>query len=294
MEFWKNIKYKTKGCDLNEECSVGNGPPRISLYIVLGRQCNTACRFCTFRGKSYTFDYAKFTEVIQGILKGGQLGKVQFTGGEPGLYIDILRKCLAIIRRLSPNSFVSVNTNGTYLAELANVPLDNIALSRHAIKWEDNAKIMGVTNAPPATDDEIIEVAEALPNLLHLSCNLIKGYVDSPEKIKEYLDFAAGVRVYDVGFVSLMPVNKYCIDNFVDFKAIDTEKSGLFTNLNWSLKNEANKEVCRCRNYLYFSEQWQQMVSAYSRFACEHKAIASYLVYENNELRQGFNGQLIY
>lgn len=294
MDFWKDIVYKTHGCSLNGEPGTVFTKPRISMYVVVGRECNTACKFCTFRGTSYNFDYNKFEEIVQGILQGGVLGKVQFTGGEPSLYLDTVDKCSRIIRKYSPDTFISVNTNGTHLRELAGLGVvDNIALSRHAVSWEDNAIIMGVTVDKVATDEEIKAVAIEYPNLLHISCNLIKGYVCDAESLREYLEFASRLGIYDVGFVSLMPVNAYCKEHFVDFKDIDMDSIPcLIQNLEWSQK-KGNCEVCRCRNYLYFAEN-QQIVALYSRFACEHKSVTSYVVYEDNHIKQGFNGSIIY
>jgi hypothetical protein len=46
---------------------------------------------------------------------------------------------------------------------------------------------------------------------------MIKGYVDSEEKIYDYLDKYSDLGVYDVGFVNLMKINEYCKERFVEF-----------------------------------------------------------------------------
>lgn len=43
-----------------------------------------------------------------------------------------------------------------------------------------------------------------------MSCNLINGHIDSQEKVKDYLEIAADLGVFDVGFIGLMPKNEYC------------------------------------------------------------------------------------
>lgn len=55
---------------------------------------------------------------------------------------------------------------------------------------------------------------------IHLTCNLIRGIVDSEKAVIAYLEKAKSLGVYDVGFVSLMKVNKFCEDNHVDFSDI--------------------------------------------------------------------------
>ena len=289
-----NIKCKEYCCSLNGQTPQKIEDAILSMYVVLTRQCNVRCKFCTFRGNVAPIDLACFETCVRQLRTKFDLGKIQFTGGEPTLELATLRKCLEIVKKYDSLCFTSINTNGKQLLNLIDMPnLDNVALSRHSVSIDEHFTIMQSTDV--ATDEDIRTFCERNSGKLHLSCNLIRGYVDSVEKIVEYLEYAANLGVDDVGFVSLMPVNNYCKEHFVDFSDLhnDIEKHNRFIN-NKTFEQYSNGRTgtvtCRCKNYLYRATNGR-IVAMYSRFVCQHKAEASYVVYENNELLQGFGGK---
>ena len=71
-------------------------------------------------------------------------------------------------------------------------------------------------------EDEII--AFIGKQKLHLSCNLMKDYIGTPEEVVRYLDWASKIGCLDIGFVSLMPANNYCKEQFVDFNDLKFEE----------------------------------------------------------------------
>jgi hypothetical protein len=110
---------------------------------------------------------------------------------------------------------------------------------------------------------------------------------------KNYLEFCDSVGVSDVGLVSLMKVNDYCKDRFIDFNDIKDninrqKKKNLFNNINWNRGND-----CRCANYLYISNR-ANVIKLYSRYYCNSKNVSSQLVYDINTFKDGFNGRIIY
>lgn len=287
----KEVNYKTKSCGLNGTAGVELTDYYINMYVVLTRNCNVSCKFCTFCKNGVGFDILKFEEIIKEVTKEFKLGKVSFTGGEPTLNIEDLKSALQILKRYAPYVFTSVNTNGTNLRELEDIlDLDNIALSRHSSLEEENRYLMGVSTKNILSDENILNFKEK--EKLHLSCNLVKNYVDNSSKIIEYLEFAASMGIDDVGFVSLMPVNDFSKEHFVDFKSIDFSMYPKVINNKSYSKLESGLEVCRCNNYLYTSKLGG-VVAFYSRYVVERDSPSDYLVYEDNKLKQGFNGTQI-
>jgi hypothetical protein len=125
---------------------------------------------------------------------------------------------------------------------------------------------------------------------VHLSCNIIKGYIDTKQKILRYLEYAASVGVYDVGFVGLMDVNEYATHHLVDFGKINLESPSLIRNKDWRMKGNA----CKCSNYLYIPKEGTKIVSIYYRHRCKHNVdMKSNVVFDGENLRHNFNGQLI-
>lgn len=277
----KDIKIRKKACLLNNEENY-NISNIIGLYVVADRKCNANCDFCEFRSGISNINLEKLKKTILKLKEKFNIPIIHITGGEPTLKIEKLKKIVDTIKSID-DTIISVNTNGINLNKLIDINIDNIALSRHAISNEDNFKIFGTNNI--ATDKDI----EKFPkNRLHLSCNLIKGYIDSEKKLIDYLNKYGNMGVYDFGFVSLMKINEYCKKNYVNDKIFNNFK------LVRHYKKIDNEELkCECRNYLYTTNQGK-LVSFYKRAVIQSNlSETSYLVYENNKLRNGFGGEYI-
>ena len=131
---------------------------------------------------------------------------------------------------------------------------------------------------------------------LHLSCNLIKGYVDNEEEIRKYLEYVSKLGICDIGLVSLMKINKYCEEHFVDFNKLDLERINNLKRTRWYC-NSLDKMSCscKCENYLYMAENYN-LLSVYHRQAIKLKGIeeiSNYLVLEDKKIMQGFNGAVL-
>lgn len=286
MELPKII-FTHKSCENENGNSIEITENSIDLYIVITRNCNVNCPFCTYhQNKEISpVDISKVQETLDELSKICILNTIHFTGGEPTLELDKIIEISTYAKKIFPSVITSVNTNGSFLSSLRGLQcLDNIALSRHHYDDEINREIFK-SNLPPTA-----EAIASFPNRekIHLSCNLIKGYIDNEQELEDYLEFSSHIDVNDIGIVSLMDNCKYSIDNFVDFEKFDLSK---IKNLQkcrcYCNKNENNIPLCRCENYLYLSKN-MHLISMYHRYAIKHNDIASYLVYENNQLTQGF------
>lgn len=288
-----NIWFREKTCRINGQDSIDINGLGTALYVVMTRKCNTECKFCEFHNNcEYSFNAEKFKSVFSWLNSFCNVHAVHFTGGEPTIELNKLKEVLKYIKSIDKNIKTSVNTNGTRLNDLAGIQeLDNIALSRHDISDNDNQEIFGNKGIVPTTK-EISEFADK--RKIHLSCNLIKGHIDTEDKIFNFLEFASNIDINDIGFVSLMGVNKYCSDNFVDFESIEPRNNERLTKTRCisNISEVTHEECCRCANYLYRSHD-NKIISAYNRFVVKSSEVSDYLVYENDELKQGFSGQPI-
>lgn len=293
----------------------------IQLYIVFGYECNADCDFCVYHTKHGAKDFESKGKVegntlnisqLEAMLKDIQTGgfyiqTVHLTGGEPTLNFENFTEVLKLIRRYLGNLVtISVNTNGIHLKELGKSVeqklLDNIALSRHGLTDKENQEIFKTTEIP--SNDDIKQFVDMYGQVVHLSCNLVKGYVDTADRIVGYLEMAGKLGVNDVGIVQLMNKNSYCNERYVEYKDISTdlERLGLVRTRQHVKRDNPLKTdkhgkkcgniICACENYLYTTKEYK-MVQMYHRFAIQSDSIESYLVYYSGELKQGFSGSII-
>lgn len=284
--FGTTINLRSEYCTKDNSCDVWEvTEPYVNIYVRLQNNCNAACKFCEFRGEHQNFDLKKFLTIIDLINTKVKINKVSFTGGEPTLNIRLLKVVINIIRHVRKDAFIVVNTNGVNLPKLVGLDIDSIAMSRHHYDDAKNNEILGF-NAPSK------EMIAAFPNknVLHLSCNLVRGYIDSEEEVIKYLEFCNEVGVDDVGLVSLMGVNDYCKEHFKDFNDFDfSEYKNMLRNRTWN-----NKDCCRCANYLYASNSNANIVKMYSRYYVKPHDVEGQLVFDGQYLKTGFNGEIIY
>ena len=285
------VEIKDITCGMNGNPGLPYTDTRLNLYTCLSHVCNTNCPFCIYNYKDdESFDFEKWKVCVTEIVKTTGIFKASFTGGEPSLDIERLVKCLDYLKSVDSKIFTIINTNGSNLEKLKGIKsLDNIALSRHSMHDDENFELFGNKNVP--TKDIIANFPEK--EKLHLSCNLIKGYVDSFDKIIDYLEECSKLGVRDVGFVSLMPVNDYAREHQIDFSDIPIKVSNRFIINQYFDRMVEDKCVCKCRNYMYLANNGN-VVTAYSRYFVDRNYSDGTLVFMDNKLKQGFTGSVIY
>lgn len=288
--FNKKIQLREHYCQLDNFTPLKIPKPYINLYVNITNLCNATCKFCCNQDKNQkiiTFNFEKFKKIISEVNKNVRINKCSFTGGEPTLEFEILIKCLTFVKSINKNIFTVINTNGVNLNKLSPYLylIDSIALSRHHYDDQTNFKIFNNFNLP--TTKDISNFPDK--SKLHLSCNLIKEYIGNSQEIVNYLEWVSITGCYDVGFVSLMQINDYCKNNFIDFKALNFENiDNVFITKNWNYNN-----LCRCRNYNYISKN-AEIIDVYSRYYVNPTYNGSTLVFDGEYLRLGFNGEIIY
>jgi len=281
-----NLQFRTEYCTLNGYDPTPVDHKYVNLYVKLTSVCMARCSFCTFCSGITHFNLNKFQRTIDAILSDGiVINKISFTGGEPTLRHIRLALCVKYIKKVSPETFIVVNTNGIYLSQIPD-EVDSISMSRHHYDDRINYSIFDSKILPSRIGIELFKHREKI----HLSCSLIKGYIDSKEEIYNYLEHAAELGVYDVGFVGLMPVNNYAKEHFVDIEKINLSSDRLIKNKEWHYKDS-----CRCNNYLYMPKKGDKLVKFYARHRCKYTTdIGSNAVFDGQNLLTNFGGEIIY
>lgn len=301
--FGKDVPIRKYGCrrfDMDEPLYFDI--PRVNLFIQTTNLCNANCKFCIYHScEKKVFNVKKFEEVIKELVNPNyNIGKLNFTGGEPTLDASLYSELSSIVRDnldYSRKPEVTLNTNGYNLdVVLKNQDiLDSIGFSRHHFDDELNFDIFQTRKIP--NEDEIKSFVDSLSNrnIFQLRCNLIKDYIDDYDSITKYMDWAISVGVRDCGFVTLAPNNDFCKNHQIDFANLvrlskDLIKVCSFTRVD---DEDLKTEYCQCANYVY-SNPNGEMCKFYSRLFCRNDIKEGMLVFDGENLRYGFGGEIIY
>jgi len=250
--FNKQIRLRDYVCSPTGGYACSNN--QVNLYIYASGYCPAKCSFCSgFHLKSKT-DHSKLKTVLCELHNKKVINRIAITGGEPLIDLSSLDNILGTIYDVCGSHYhISVNTNGTNLSLLRNIEhyslLNDVHISRHSNKDYENDDIFGIRTP---TSAKIRQEVELGPNIFSLSCNLMHGYIDSPIRLREYLDDAIKLGVYQVGFVSLMHKTLPCNELFVDYEDITSKlhvRDGFLFE-----KMAKDKLSCKCENFSYYNE----------------------------------------
>ena len=219
--FNKTISIKSHYCSINGFHGEEIKDPYINLYIQL-KNCNASCKFCEYKETAEDFDFGEFEKILIELGKSGVIvNKISITGGEPTMKIRTLSSIVSLVKNHFPSTFLVMNTNGFNLIKMHKYDMiksfDSISLSRHHYDDKKNDEILGFDTLKSYELKELISYYKN-KEIFHFSCNLIKGFIDSKEEIHKYLEFCNSLDQFDVGFVSLMKINNYAKEHFVDFE----------------------------------------------------------------------------
>ena len=286
------IDFKGKGIAVKEsDCRLGTLPggrisPYVNLFVKVTTGCNAHCLFCSNAGArppKTEFNTDKLIEIIGELQNAGiRVNRVNVTGGEPSVAASLVEEIL--LRMDTPpysHLHVHLNTNGLLPAsqELMRHPRwDSISMSLHHYDMSRLSELYGCRIPETALCFDGIDVQK-----LNASCNLVKGYIDSPEEAARMLDFAIDLGLPRIGFVALMKVNDFCREHFVDLEDIqlDSIPHVYFT------KSMSRGSDCKCSNYLYNKDL--KVLEIYMRNYSNRYYCESSLVYDGEYLRQGFH-----
>lgn len=273
------------------DCSLGTLPPErispfVNLFVKVTNGCNAHCLFCSNAGampSTKPFDIDKLMVIILKLKEHGiKVNRVNITGGEPAVVSQLVAQ---ILQRLEEKEFEDIhmhlNTNGLLRQsqQLMTIPRwDSISMSLHHYDINRLSELYGCQ-----ITDDAFQFRDIDKQKVNVSCNLIKGYIDSPEETHKMLDFALELGIPRIGFVALMKVNDYCKERFIDLEDvhIDTIPHVYLTK---SMNRGAD---CKCSNYLYNKDL--KILEIYMRNYANPLYCESSLVFDGEYLRQGFH-----
>jgi len=128
--------------------------------------------------------------------------------------------------------------------------------------------------------------------IMHLRCNLIKGEIDSQEEVIKYIE-AFSKSNYYYGFVSLMKINKFCEENFVDYKELDLDHLPNSRIAYYQNREKDGLKICECKNIVHYTKDGE-LVKLYSRVNYITDNYENTLVYDRNVLKLGFGDTVIF
>ena len=291
------IKINNKNYEIEPFKCHKNHDGKFPFYINITNACNAKCEFCSNSKKdAKDLNYKELKEILEKI--HDKISRFAISGGEPLLDSKKLKKVLDIINPY--NIMITINTNGYFLEQ--NVDLLNqykniksIQLSRHHYEDELNNKLFKVDTIPLKKIKDL-----KLNATININCLLIKGYIDSLEKVYKYLDILhEETNITELGFISMMKVNDYTKENYIDYHILldelNKEKPVFYNNKNFYLdQNTVEVELlkddnrCSCANYIYVTKDKKQM-HLFFRYTEEfgHCGKRS-LFYDSNGLSEGY------
>ena len=261
-------------------------PNNLSLFIT--NVCNSKCFFCinsnyTNHDDSDEFYYKSLEKVLNNL--SPEEFEITITGGEPTIKIERFVNTLKMCHDRGFH-FRTISTDGLNLLKKYNGKevceymveygaVHNISISRMAIY--NNKEIMGCDSV---TDTDIERLAYFFNNHdaeMRMSCNLISGYVDSMDKILEYVDHYQKLGVPTVMFRELVGIKN-------SPKMIDVFKpSKEFKKIDYIIAEVYDVEVFEYKDYIV--KHYIQKES--------HNTSVKNTSFRNGILREGFSGNII-
>jgi len=283
--FGKKVLIKQFGCN-QSDISGDEIPSSVNIFVKVTKSCNARCLFCSnantkeINGK---FNLPKLLEIIQEFKNQNIIiNRINITGGEPSLLSDLVQ---LILDECSNTAYKDIhlhlNTNGLFgqSQELMKNPRWNsISVSLHHY---DTVKLSELYGAPVPETAFAFEGIDT--NKVNISCNLIKGYIDCAKEAHKILDFTLELGIPRIGFVSLMKINDYCRNHYVDFD--DIHLSSIPHVYFTKSMNRGND--CKCSNFLY--NKGLKILEIYTRNYMNPYYCESALIYDGEYLRQGFH-----
>lgn len=284
--FGHDVSMKLIPCAYNGVEDTRPGDDYVNLYVRVTDKCNASCDFCEFRNNhsSKKFDFYKFYYVLHELKKKVRINKISFTGGEPTLEWELVNECLKTIKALDEKIYTVVNSNGLNIMKINFEYLNSYALSRHGFALQNDE----IFKCSVRSDEQLSQLEQEIKDKIHISCNLQKGYIETPKDMFEFIQHYSRMGFHDFGFVTLMEVNDYCRTHKIDFRSLNFE----------DMKNTRrmctfnDKEACFCANYVTYDDEGE-LNRWYARHYCDQSKSDSTLVFDLDYLKVGFNGKTI-
>ena len=177
------------------------------VEVMLLPNCNGKCVWCVEKLGWHPTTIASTPILISSILNTNKKNVI-LLGGEPTLHKDLP----TIIKTLYDNKrnvFITTNGSNTHFDNISY--LTGINFSIHSSDLRLNREITGIRIIKSILKDAV-HFLKQFNVLVRFNCNLIKGYVDSKEKINDYIDFAKDCKADSVRFAELKNQDESFVD----------------------------------------------------------------------------------
>ena len=258
-----------------------NNQDNFPFYINITNACNANCEFCSNGTKNNykKLDLEELKKILDEI--SPNIRRISISGGEPLIDLEEIDKLLELVNMYGIKT--TMNTNGTNLLKAQDIlnkyeNLYSIHLSRHHYEDDKNNEIFK-TKVIPFEDLKKLE----LKPKFFINCLLIEGYIDSKEKVVDFLNKVSELNIKRVGFVSMMQVNKFAEENFVDFNDFNFEGDSNFVNA----INLKDHDICTCHNYLFFAKNGK-VINVFFRYTKKFGNNRRSLFYDCEGLKEGY------
>ena len=259
-------------------CSPCNEFP---FYINVTNICNAKCDFCS---NACNKDYGKLDlEYLKEILDkvSDKVSRFSISGGETLINPKNLEELLKLLHNYDRR--ITMNTNGSFLLDnidmLNKYPnIESIQLSRHHYEDDKNNEVFKINTLSFEDLKKIKANAD-----LRINCLLITNYIDSKEEIVKFLEKISETDISQVGFISMMQVNDFTKENFVDYRAIISSLNDDFLET----KKMADGNRCSCANYLYVAKNGKT-IFVYFRYTKEYGYGGRSLFFDSTGLKEGY------
>jgi len=288
--FGREIPLRTHYCHIFGRENDVVDEPYVNLYV-RSKFCNAKCKFCTFASDASNYNESRFIEVLKEISSKIKIKKIAITGGEPTLYWDKFTSAVNLAKQYSPDSILTMNTDGFRLKQLFEDPISklftNIHISRHHFDDNINNEIFDTTT-PSAEELKWAQSTTENKFQIQLSCNLIKDKIDTKEKMYQYMEWTNSLEINAIGFVSLMPVNQYSRENYIGFNMHNLINDRFNVTKEWSYKDS-----CECTNYIYIPEDIRELIRVYHKNTYAPFDMNETIIFDGENVKLGFDGEII-
>lgn len=275
------MKFDIRGENYEIRPYVCSPNTEFPFYINITNLCNAKCDFCCNNNKDFCKLDMDFLKDALDIVSN-KVSRISISGGETMISTYNLEKLLNLVNGY--NRCITMNTNGSFLLQSVDMlnkyeNIESIQLSRHHYDDDKNNEIFKIKTL---SFDEMKNIR--LNSDLRINCLLIDGYIDSLDEVKKYLDILAEeTNIYQVGFISMMPVNEYTKEKFVDYRDLIADIGDEFQEV----EIMADGDRCSCANYFYTSKCGRELF-VYFRYTKGYGCSGRSLFFDCAGLKEGY------
>lgn len=261
-----------------------------NLNIFVTNICQNDCFFC-INGRNHKIEdeisnerYYELLEKCLSDLQGKDI-EITVTGGDPTLIPSRFIKTMLLCKKYG-YPCRTVSTTGLRLLEefkgkplcqymIENGFIHNINISRMHFEESRNKEILNGANL---TNEEISKLAYFFSTNnadMRISCNIMNGYIDSMNKMLEFVSYYERLGIETFMFRELVMENPLLLSSILDFK--DFEKIEILHGDNYEVN------VYIYKDYL---------VKHYKMINTKQEHVNS-MSFKNGILRIGFNGEVL-